>query len=180
MLEPGNPQPAGMGGVPPPQLNGTMHQVNVNLPLRPAAPLPPPPGQAPANAPQPQSANNKQTLPPEKAEPWKYLPRDKCPYREDGKCIGPELCLYKMDTWGQQRAIAKFKFSERYGSPKSPKEAHVFYLGRKLSQLEEEDDKKFDLWIKKSRECAFHKTLDFWDASSYDEGEEPSSWSRLV
>lgn len=162
-------------GQPPQQLNSASHQVSIGFPahLSPAAPNPAQPAMASA----PPAA---QPVEPEKATPWKFLPPDKCPYRNGGKCLGPEACLSQMDQWGQARAIAKFKFSEKYGSPKSPKEAHVFYLGRKLSQLEEADDKKLDLWIRKCRECAFHKTLDHWDDSGLDDGDEQTSWSRLV
>ncbi len=117
----------------------------------------------------------------EEEQPWKTLPRDQCAYRSDGKCIGSDECLRKCDSWAQLRATTKFQFSERYGAPKSPKEAHVFFLARKLSQMEGEDDKKLDLWVQKCRECAFHKTLDNWDDPQlHENGDGQTGWSTLI
>lgn len=108
------------------------------------------------------------------------LSAGQCPYRTDGKCIGTEECLRKMDMWAQTRAMTKFQFSERYGSPKSPKEAHVFFLARKLSQMEDEnEDKKLDIYVQKCRACAFHKLLDNWTDDEINNSEEPT-WSRLI
>lgn len=155
------------------------------------APPSPPPQQAPAPQP-PQAQPPVQASPPpqgppmaktdkDQDKPWKTLPRDQCAYRSDGKCIGPDECLRKCDSWAQLRATTKFQFSERYGAPKSPKEAHVFFLARKLSQMEEDDDKKLDLWVQKCRECAFHKTLDNWDDDDlHKDGDGQTGWSSLI
>ncbi len=169
------PQPPVQPQVPaqPPQA-----PVKIQPPTQQAAPPVAPPQQTPP----PTQANQTNQRPTHRDEPWKTLPPDQCAYRKDGKCIGADECLRKCDSWGQLRAINKYNFSERYAVSKSPKEAHIFFRARKLMEVEDEgQDKKLDMFVRRCRECAYHKVLDDWDDPDLEEdGDGQTGWSSLV